>query len=153
AGPVEDIKPILATPTRQEMKDRSRKYWLVEQVKLWLCGGGIATLLGGKAANDECSPRKPSSATCPGLVEGTSKKLSASGTERAQKFVAMKPRANGHCGRGLFRHASIMTIFWRAPATALRRSLRSTPRRMVFSAQSTFISTGASTLPSGPCMP
>jgi hypothetical protein len=34
------------------MKDTSRKDWLVEQVKLWLCGGGIATLLGGKAAND-----------------------------------------------------------------------------------------------------
>lgn len=43
---------VAALPAPKEMVASSRKYWLIERVKTWLFGGGIATLIGGKAAND-----------------------------------------------------------------------------------------------------
>jgi glycosyl hydrolase family 25 len=47
-----DLTPVVPLPAPKEMVAVSRKYALIERVKTWLFGGGIATLIGGKAAND-----------------------------------------------------------------------------------------------------
>ena len=47
-----DLTPVVPLPASREMLAVSRKYALIERVKTWLFGGGIATLIGGKAAND-----------------------------------------------------------------------------------------------------
>ena len=79
--------------------------------------------------------------------------LSASGMLIGPKLTGSKPRV-GHCCSGSLRQASRMTIFWRAPFTALNSSATSTPRlTLLLALQSTLISTGASTLPSAPSMP
>ncbi len=52
AKPEAPIVAAAALPAPKEMVALSRKYALLERVKTWLFGGGIATLIGGKAAND-----------------------------------------------------------------------------------------------------
>lgn len=55
AEPGEAPSPVVtasALPSPAEMAATSRKFWLLARVKQWLFGGGIATLIGGKAAND-----------------------------------------------------------------------------------------------------